>query len=381
MRRLLRCIAALILTAALGTAVKAAPLASSFIENRAEASGFDPVSGLHGRLSSNVVRLAVAAKEALLLEQDQQRAFPPGSEARFIHRLSNTGNAVTTYALTLRNTAGDDFDLANLRLVRDANGNGLADAGEAEIDSIALEPGASADLVVLGQVPADAGGSADLTLDAVGDTQRSTARNTDRVVIGRDAATRVVKSTLTQTPETGEEIRYGLLVTHHGDTALQPMALSVDGVAASYVLLADTLPPNTDFVAIAGQGVALHHLSGEADTVWHASTPADAGRVMPPPSASTPCPPATARAPLSLCACTPMPPATSPTPPACATPAAAPTPTPCARPCRYARHASSITPIRITSDPRVQPRWGKPFSSRSTRPLATVIRRARSAWW
>ena len=163
MRRFPRCVAAFALALALGvaalsTAVMAAPLAGSFIENQAEASWFDPVSGLHARLKSNLVRLSVAAREALLLVSDQQRTFPPGSEARFVHRLTNTGNAVTTYALTLRNAAGDGFDLSGLRLVRDANGNGLADAGEAEVDSLILAPGAAADLVVLGQVPADASG-------------------------------------------------------------------------------------------------------------------------------------------------------------------------------------------------------------------------------
>lgn len=83
MERFPLCIAVLALVLTLGfaamsiAAVAAAPLAGSFIENRAEASWFDPVSGLHGRFASNVVRLSVAAKEALLLEQNQQRAFPP----------------------------------------------------------------------------------------------------------------------------------------------------------------------------------------------------------------------------------------------------------------------------------------------------------------
>ena len=186
---------------------------------------------------------------------------------------------MTTYTLTLRNAAGDGYDLSGLRLVRDANGNGLADAGEAEVGSITLAPGASADLVALGQVPADAGGAASLTLRAQSGTQRIAASNTDRVDVTRGAVTRVVKSALTSAPQAGEEIRYGLLATHHGDTAAQPVNLSVDGAAASYILLSDALPPNTDFVSIAGQGVALHHLSGEADTVWHAGAPADAGRV------------------------------------------------------------------------------------------------------
>lgn len=282
MRRFPRCIAAFALTlgfAALSTAATAAPLAGSFIENRAEASWFDPVSGLHARFVSNVVRLGVTAREALLLEQNQQRDFPPGSEARFVHRLTNTGNAVTTYALTLRNAAGDGFDLSGLRLVRDANGNGLADAGEAEVDGITLAPGASADLVVLGQIPADASGDASLTLHAESSVQRIAALNTDRVSVSRAAITRVVKRALTSAPQAGEEIRYGLLATHHGDAAAQPLNLTVDGVAARYILLSDALPANTAFVSIAGQGVPLYHLGGEADTVWHTGTPLDAGRV------------------------------------------------------------------------------------------------------
>lgn len=284
MRRFPHCVAAFALALALGvaalsTAVMAAPLAGSFIENQAEASWFDPVSGLHARLKSNLVRLSVAAREALLLAPDQQRTFPPGSEARFVHRLTNTGNAVTTYALTLRNAADDGFDLSGLRLVRDANGNGLADAGEAEVDSLTLAPGAAADLVVLGQVPADASGDASLTLHAQSGLQRIAASNTDRVSVRRGAITRVVKSALTSAPQAGEEIRYSLLATHHGDTAAQPLNLNVDSVAAGYILLSDALPPNTAFVAITGQGIPLHHLRGEADTTWHTGTPTDPGRV------------------------------------------------------------------------------------------------------
>lgn len=283
MKRIPRCIAAIALilgiTAMSATAATAAPLAGSFIENRAEAGWFDPVSGRHARFASNVVRLTVAGKEALRLEQDQQRAFPPGSEARFVHRLTNTGNAVTTYTLTLRNAADDNFDLTGLRLVRDTNGNGLADAGEAEVGSITLAAGATADLVALGQVPAGASDTASLTLHAESSVQLISASNTDRVGVTRDAITRVVKSVLTGAPQAGEEIRYGLLATHHGDAAAQPLNLSVDGAAASYILLSDALPANTDFASIAGQGVPLYHLSGEADTVWHAGAPADAGRV------------------------------------------------------------------------------------------------------
>ncbi|OZA30032.1 MAG: hypothetical protein B7X93_04860 [Hydrogenophilales bacterium 17-61-9] len=284
MRRFPRFVTAFALALTLGFAAQpaaatAAPLAGSLIENRAEAVWFDPVNGLHARFASNAVRLGVAAREALRLEQDQQRDFPPGSEARFVHRLTNTGNAVTTYTLTLRNAGSDGFDLTGLRLVHDANGNGLADAGEAEVDGITLAPGAAVDLIALGQVPAAASGDASLTLHAESTVQRIAAHNTDRVGLSRDATARVVKSALTRAPQAGEDIRYGLLATHHGDTPAQPLNLTVDGVAARYILLSDVLPANTTFVSIAGQGVALHHLSGEADTVWHSGTPLDASRV------------------------------------------------------------------------------------------------------
>ena len=285
MRRFLRRIAAFALVcvpciATLTTPIAgAAPLAGGFIENRAEASWFDPVSGLHGRFSSNLVRLGVAGKEGLLLEQNQQQTFPAGSQARFVHRLSNTGNVVTTYSLSLRNEAGGGFDLTDLRLVRDANSNGVADAGEAEIVNITLAPGASADLLALGQIPANASASAALTLEAVSATQHFRAHNTDRITVGRDAVMLVVKSALTRSPQAGEEIRYGLLITHHGDTAAQALSLSIDGVAAKQILLTDALPANTDFVSIDGQGISLHHLDGEADTVWHSGAPLDASRV------------------------------------------------------------------------------------------------------
>ena len=117
------------------------PLAGDIISNRAS------VSFLIGEQSvtfdSNEVRVGVLPQEDLLLTADNEVRFPPGSSAVLPHRLTNTGNVATEYLLALTNLAGDGYDLANLRLFRDANGNGLLDSGESEISAasrIALEP-------------------------------------------------------------------------------------------------------------------------------------------------------------------------------------------------------------------------------------------------
>ena len=145
----------LLILLASGTA-HAAPLAGSQLENTARATYFDTDRGFNASLQSNTVSITVQALEALTLTSDNALQRAAGGIASLPHRLTNTGNASSSYVLRFANRTDDDHDLLGLRLVWDRNGNGVADAGEPQIDNGAtfgpLASGEFADFVLVGSI-------------------------------------------------------------------------------------------------------------------------------------------------------------------------------------------------------------------------------------
>ena len=118
-----------------GGAAHAGPPAASRVENTARATFFDTDRGFNASLPSNTVGITVQVLEALTLAADNAVQRAAGGIASLPHRLTNTGNASSSYVLRFANRSDDDHDLAGLRLVWDRNGNGVADAGEPQIES------------------------------------------------------------------------------------------------------------------------------------------------------------------------------------------------------------------------------------------------------
>jgi len=134
-----------------------APLSGTQIENRAQVT-FD-LDNQPVRLDSNTVRVAVLPQESLTLTANNTQGAAAGAGVSLPHRLTNTGNVATTYTLNIVNLGSDDFDLTDLKLFRDINGNGQVDLGEPQLangDTIALNVGQFADLVIVGNTTATA---------------------------------------------------------------------------------------------------------------------------------------------------------------------------------------------------------------------------------
>ena len=107
------------------------PQAGALVTNKATASYQS--GDQFFTIDSNEVQITVLPQEALLLTADQSVSLPPGASVVLPHRLTNTGNTPTNYSVAVANLAGDGYDLSNLRLFRDANGNGQLDPGETEL--------------------------------------------------------------------------------------------------------------------------------------------------------------------------------------------------------------------------------------------------------
>ncbi len=123
------CLLALALLWAVVTPARAVPpLAGTEITNRAQVT-FE-TDGQSVQLDSNIVSVLVQPVEDLTLNTDNEERQPPGETVYLPHRLTNTGNVTTAYSFELADLSGDDYDLTNLTLYRDTNGNGQPDAGE-----------------------------------------------------------------------------------------------------------------------------------------------------------------------------------------------------------------------------------------------------------
>lgn len=261
----------------------AAPLAGSLIENRATASFRDGATGLYSKATSNTVRIVVQAVEGVALAADRNTTRAPGSGFALAHRLTNSGNTPTHYRLAFGNLPGNAFNAANLKLVRDMNGNGQAESGEPEVaagGTLLLEPGQSADLVLSGTVPpaATRDSVTGIFLKASGNAQGVAAENTDRITVADSAVLVLAKRASGLTPQRGEEVTFTITATNQGNMPASGMPVTVDGVPKRYVIVRDAVPANTVLrdVAGSGPGVALYHRPGDPRDAYATSLPEDA---------------------------------------------------------------------------------------------------------
>jgi large repetitive protein len=280
------CLVSAAFMSAFSSASMAAPAAGSVLLNTAQATYFDTDRGFNTKLLSNTVSVTVQAQEALTLTADNNLRRAAVGIASMPHRLTNTGNTTSAYVIQYGNRSDDDFDLQNLHLVRDLNGNGAADPGEPEIASGSsvgpLASGEFVDLVLVGTLPnAQASGSATrLDISARSGLQGAFAANIDSITIADGALLQLFKSATNLTPQAGATVGFSLSASNTGNRAASGVPTRVDGTDMALVLLRDVIPTNTTFSAFSSAGisadsVALYHLQGLATHSYTRSAPAD----------------------------------------------------------------------------------------------------------
>ncbi|WP_286185886.1 OmpA family protein [Acidovorax cavernicola] len=238
-------------------------------------------------ISSNEVIATVLPVEALVLTQDQSLSRPPASVVTLSHLLTNTGNVASTYTLALANNAAgcaaDTLDLSALRVVRDANNNGVVDPADPVVQlnaagAIALKPGETAALLVQGTIPTAATGVACVGLTATTALQGLTAANRDTVTVGNAAALQLVKSaSYPGTVIPGQtRIDFSVSGTNIGAQDAQPSnviaptntPLLVNGAPSALVLVRDPVPAGTQYLpgtlrTTAANAVKLYRLAND----------------------------------------------------------------------------------------------------------------------
>ena len=195
----------LIFSLLLSFAVQAkSPAAGTLIQNQASAT-YKDANGVEQMATSNVVATLIQQVGAMELVQDQTRHGVVGNTVYLPHVLSNTGNGVDTYDLSIANvTTGDDydFDLTKVFIYADANKDGLPDNATPISSTGALAADESFYFVIGAEIPASASKNQQGQLTVKGtstfvETPTDLVvekTNTDTVIVSEDAVINVIKS-------------------------------------------------------------------------------------------------------------------------------------------------------------------------------------------
>ena len=219
--------------------VFAQPKAGSSITNIASGDFYDEQGNLQV-INSNAVILTVQPIYSLNFQSNQQNIGTIGSKVNFPHVLTNTGNIVDDYKLSLSQLTNDQFNLENIAVYIDRDQNGEPDDNNNLLNASAsfrLEAGEFASLVVVGSIPTNvtANDIANFTLTATSQHDNAivmTLSDTAKVV--DDAVIQVTKAQSISTGKIGTEITYTFNYTNTGTAAARLVLRDILATDVSY---------------------------------------------------------------------------------------------------------------------------------------------------
>lgn len=181
----------------LGGAFAAGTPAGTEITNRAEATYTDPNGASQTVTSDEIVTTVLPVYDFVITPNGASSSAPgqtvaatAGNAAQFSYTVTNQGNIEDTITLTLAQAGDDDFNLSNIRIYLDENGNGILDAGEPLVAEIELGAGEAVQLIVVGTVleGTTSGAVTNINLEgvSVGAPSNTDTDNWARAVLGDD---------------------------------------------------------------------------------------------------------------------------------------------------------------------------------------------------
>ena len=225
------------------TFAQTGPQAGAQIGNQATAT-FDDAGGNTRTVTSNVVNTVVLQVAAVAVESPLTKQVSPGGQITFPFTITNNGNGDDTFTLNLVQQAGDDFDLNNLQVFADADGNGVPDDNNDLNGSSTpnIAAGNTFNVVVVGTAPNGATSTQQslIDLDGVSDFDNTVTDNvTGTAIISEDAVVSVTKSMSQTTGQPGETRTVTLTFSNSGNTAASDIEIT-DNLAVEFVYQAGT---------------------------------------------------------------------------------------------------------------------------------------------
>ncbi|MBX2879509.1 MAG: DUF11 domain-containing protein [Granulosicoccus sp.] len=265
----------------------AATKAGEQIKNLATVTYEDSAGNQYTALSNEAI-VTVAQVYSASIGTDVDKPAAPGQTVYLPFLLTNTGNGIDTYDLSVIDDITGSVSLAvgagNITIYNDLNGNGEPESGEPVINSVTIDGSALndgnpltnnyANLIVAVQVPTTAttGQTAGVTLTA--EAQQGTGSAVSGSVTdttaggGRDTLDGTNESLITIT----EDAVLVVTKNHTHDTVANEITYTIEvkntgGRAANNVVIWDGLPANTTLESFSVSGI----LGGNGDTVASAA--------------------------------------------------------------------------------------------------------------
>lgn len=234
----------LALLALLSITYAVAPPAGTSIGNQASATYTDSGNTTRTVVSATVVTIVQQVSSFTLTTDGQTKLASPGAQVTYPHTLTNTGNGTDSFSLAGANAAGNTYNLTNIAIFADANGDGIADNATPIVSTGNLASGGIYKFVIVGTVPgtATAGQTGAVTVTAAGTgsatPEASAIINTDTTTVGGNAVINVTKAISASSGPTGPgtPYTYTLTYTNNGNVTSGPVTLK------------DTIPAGMNYV-------------------------------------------------------------------------------------------------------------------------------------
>lgn len=266
--------------------------AGTFITNTASAS-YDDSAGSPQTSTSNEVTTEVLPVYGFSITPSGTEASPgqthyefEGQLVYFTYTLTNNANETDTIELLASNLTGtDDFDLTDLKIYHDVNEDGILDANDVEVSSIAdMAQNESVKLIVTGRIPAGtpAGQFAniDLTGTSTKDPTVTDEGNVAQVIVLANAAVTAVK-TAGDSVLPGGTITYSVAGEHNGANGAFAVegVVTVDSTPRDGIFVSDVFPTALTYTqgSLTGSstaGTAVPVYSTDEGSTWTETQPA-----------------------------------------------------------------------------------------------------------
>ena len=177
------------------------PRAGTLIQNQASAT-YKDADGVEQTATSNVVATLIQQVAAMELVQGQTRYGVAGNTVYLPHVLTNTGNSVDRYDLSVLNLSGDDYDFTTVLIYADKDKDGLPDSTTPITSTGPLDSDEAFYFVLGAEIPTAAinNQKGNLTIKGTSTFIETPTDvviekvNTDTVIVSDDAVIQVVKS-------------------------------------------------------------------------------------------------------------------------------------------------------------------------------------------
>lgn len=252
------------LTTALAIEAVAQPApAGALIENQARISFFNERLGIYESIPTNIVSTRVRPVPAIDVIEDQITYLTPDTLGQLAYFVRNTGNTQIATTISLSQQSGDDFDLLDVALYADLNGNGIVDPADQPIptgSSYPIPVGEELGILVQFRTPAGVQDSDSAGFTLVADDQGSAVSGsaTGTLLISTTGLAVEKEVNLAQA-RPGDTLRYTLELRNRGSNdipgynTIDGVPIRIDGQPVSPgILLRDSVPLNTTFAEFVG---------------------------------------------------------------------------------------------------------------------------------